>query len=68
MQNSTLRAFGKYSYAMYVFHPVLEVLAHLPVTSFLIRFPLAIGLTWAMARVSWTLVESPFLRWKSRFG
>ncbi len=68
LSSAPLRSIGKYSYAMYVFHPVLEVLAYLPATSFLIRFPLAIGLTWAMARVSWTLVEYPFLRLKSRFG
>jgi peptidoglycan/LPS O-acetylase OafA/YrhL len=77
----TLRFFGRYSYAIYVFHhPILVLLPSLGVTAALVptvagwRVPgyllvgaIALAVTTALALVSWVLCERPFLRLKDRF-
>jgi peptidoglycan/LPS O-acetylase OafA/YrhL len=76
-----LRFFGRYSYAIYVFHhPILILLPAAGVTASLVpalagtKLPgyLLFGaaglvLTTGLALLSWTLCESPFLRLKERF-
>lgn len=70
--------FGKYSYAIYIFHwPLQLVLAHYlgSMTNgshFLLRIGwnvsyllLGTTLSYVLARVSWWMLEEPCLRWKS---
>jgi peptidoglycan/LPS O-acetylase OafA/YrhL len=80
--SSTLRFFGRYSYAIYVFHhPILILLPAAGVTAALVptvagsRVPgyvvfgaVGLVLTTGLALLSWTLCESPFLRLKARFA
>lgn len=77
-----LRFFGRYSYALYVFHQpiVLEVVAAgVSVAAFPVilgsRVPaqltfaaLGIAASTGLALLSWSLLESPFLRLKKRFN
>ena len=81
LRSKPLRAFGKYSYAMYLFHLPLRAVVRDKVytpSDFLviggsslpgqvIFFGLALGLTFACAWLSWHLFESRFLRMKDRF-
>jgi peptidoglycan/LPS O-acetylase OafA/YrhL len=74
-----LRAFGKYSYALYLFHlPVmrgvreyvfdpLEHLAIGPWTAQILFYWLAAVPAFALAWLSWRFFEGPILRLKSRF-
>ena len=80
-RNSTLRMLGKYSYAMYCFHPLIQTLlraagvepAMLPVVggsvlpSILAYCVVVVALTLAASWLSWNLFEKHFLALKDRF-
>jgi peptidoglycan/LPS O-acetylase OafA/YrhL len=72
-----LRSFGRYSYAMYLFHFFVGMLAvsvftpgnhprHF-VPAQIASWLLAIGVTWLLARASWFLLEERVLRLKRYF-
>jgi len=76
-----LRSFGKYSYAIYVFHLPIFLVYGMAVPRALIALPeqwrfsvwllslaIGFGLTYATAVISWHLVEKRFLRLKRRFA
>lgn len=71
-----LRQCGKYSYAMYVlhsapFHLTSEAVRQLPPHLWPLKylyFPALAAVAYLAARVSWRLVESPFLRLKDRLA
>jgi len=79
----TLRALGKYSYAMYVFHPIIYtfavslVLAVVgdslspyswgPTVRLVIGYSMAILLTFVVSFISWHAYEKHFLKLKRRF-
>jgi peptidoglycan/LPS O-acetylase OafA/YrhL len=76
--SAPLRAMGKYSYGIYVWHvPILWMampfvpdsfgVGRNPLTSAL-WFVALIGISFVMAATSYDLFESPFLRLKSRFS
>lgn len=81
LANPVLRAFGRYSYALYVFHfPVVGLLharglapdahgavlgSHLPAQ--LVFSVLAIGVSFLIAFASWHLLEHPLLMLKAYF-
>ncbi len=80
LRTQFLRTFGKYSYGIYVIHmPVYIVVRHLltRVSNALHRDYNALFafccvlicslVSYGLARVSWKLLEQPFLRMKSRF-
>ena len=81
MQSSFLRFFGKYSYAIYVFHlAVINAIPKLVKVAFaavpahdkaavpLILFGvIALGITTCISLVSWQLIEKPFLDLKEKF-
>jgi peptidoglycan/LPS O-acetylase OafA/YrhL len=74
-----LRWCGKYSYAMYVFHPLLYVLimglmrSHIslaqssPAAFMAIEFPVLVTAVCLVSWASWHLFEKHFLKLKSRF-
>jgi peptidoglycan/LPS O-acetylase OafA/YrhL len=73
-----LRACGKYSYAMYVLHllpfqltagmvRVMSGASPLVLALKYLYFPALAGLAFAVAWVSWRVLESPFLRLKERW-
>jgi peptidoglycan/LPS O-acetylase OafA/YrhL len=74
-----IRAFGRYSYGMYVYHlPVYYVAEHFAKEWFALQFPLPnryavlylgllIGVTYAVAWLSFRFFEQKFLRLKRRF-
>ena len=74
-----LRAFGKYSYGMYLIHPPvmravreylfdpLEYVGIAPWSAQLLFYGAATALTFALAWLSWTSFEAPILRLKKRF-
>ena len=65
-----LRACGKYSYAMYVlhsapFHLTANLARHSPLlTVKYLYFPALALVAYGLARISWRVIESPFLRLK----
>lgn len=75
-ENTFLRHLGTYSYGLYVFHQMFqffwekwfgESLLHSglhPALSQTIYILLAFGGTYLLARLSWVLIEKPFLKWK----
>jgi peptidoglycan/LPS O-acetylase OafA/YrhL len=76
---SPLRSFGKYSYAIYVYHFVPHLLLESRVQHMLLRqsprvavlvhllyVPVLIALSYGVARLSWLLMEGPLLRLKDR--
>lgn len=75
-ENAVLRDLGKYSYGLYVFHLMFEYvwldgfgkrLLHSdlhPAIGQTIYILLAFGGTYLLARLSWALIEQPFLRLK----
>jgi peptidoglycan/LPS O-acetylase OafA/YrhL len=79
MASPFLRFFGRYSYALYVFHPLLLwfkpafSLAFVPTVfgsllpAYLLWLALSIGATVAVALVSWHLLEKQFLKMKKYF-
>ena len=72
-----LRSFGNYSYAMYLFHFFIGILAlsvftpgsypRFFIPAQIAFWILAIGVTWLLARASWFLLEAPVLRLKRSF-
>ena len=76
-----LRAFGKYSYCLYLIHPPVmravreyvfnpeeyETLAIAPWIGQMLFYPAAAAPAFALAWLSWRLFESPILRLKARF-
>lgn len=79
LQAGWLRAFGRYSYGLYVFHlPVYYLVDHLAKDQWSITIPqtgfysflhlgVLIGISYAVAWLSFNYFEQPFLRLKRRF-
>jgi peptidoglycan/LPS O-acetylase OafA/YrhL len=75
LKSRFLRAAGKYSYALYVFHFPFSMIwrrwmtgaTASPVVNDVMQVVLASAIVWAMAMVSWRLVEAPVLRLKRHF-
>lgn len=77
----TCLVLGKYSYAIYLFHfPIAAVMKYrnggklslggnpLPLFDSFINFAVVTGLSLAIARVTWSFWEQPWLRLKRRFA
>jgi peptidoglycan/LPS O-acetylase OafA/YrhL len=58
---------GKISYGLYVWHLFMLVVARGFISSRAGSVPLALGFTILTARLSYALIERPFLRLKRRF-
>jgi peptidoglycan/LPS O-acetylase OafA/YrhL len=68
LKGKALGSVGKFSYAMYLFHPFIEGgLKKFGLTYSLTTLILNIAVTYAAAWISWNLFESRFLRLKHRF-
>ncbi len=80
LRSRILTAYGKYSYGMYVYHPVLLTLASIPELRLLRHTKPSLGIVVAVpffllgqlsvfyvARFSWNHFESRILRYKARF-
>lgn len=77
MRNRTLQNLGRYSYGMYVLHPLvlryaMPRIAHsvkwLPTTAaILVAMAVSVAIIYGVARLSWFVLEERFLRWKDRF-
>lgn len=65
---SPLVRIGKLSYGIYLFHiPVIRVIRNSADPSPEMLFLLAVAITYALAELSYRLVEQPILRYKTRF-
>lgn len=81
LSNGVLRAFGRYSYCLYVIHPLVlfqlsdfvnehdlvRTLADSRIPYNILFSLTATGIAFAIAWTSWRLIEQPILRLKSRF-
>jgi peptidoglycan/LPS O-acetylase OafA/YrhL len=74
LRHPVLRHYGKYSYGMYIFHyPLSLVVPRLPVASAglilsnLVAFITGLALTELVARASWSLFETPFMKARAQF-
>lgn len=77
MRNPALRSLGRYSYGIYVLHPVvlrycLPFVAlgmkRLPaIVAIPVAMTISVAIIYAVARLSWFVLEERFLRWKDRF-
>jgi peptidoglycan/LPS O-acetylase OafA/YrhL len=78
LRNRIFTQCGKYSYAMYIFQtPIRYVLLIVPIRhrletlggslSSVVSILIGIVLSYGLARVSWKVIEQPFLRLKDRF-
>jgi peptidoglycan/LPS O-acetylase OafA/YrhL len=76
MASPILQWFGRYSYALYIFHPAVYLAyeatigkrVHLgPYASIALSFVIVLAISSALARISWTLLESQFLKLKRHF-
>lgn len=77
-ENAFLRHLGKFSYGLYIFHQMFEYFWHDlfrdtllesglgPVWSQILYIPLAFAGTYLLARISWVVLEQPFLRLKQK--
>jgi peptidoglycan/LPS O-acetylase OafA/YrhL len=70
-----LRACGKYSYCLYIIHPVVVSAARRTgwigtrsMLGFATYCGMVLGVSFLIAFVSWRFLESPMLRLKSRFA
>jgi len=75
LRNQFLRSMGKYSYALYVFHYPINLVVRQTLRGRLSFWPMMIAeltiglaLSYAIARLSWALVESPMLALRDRIG
>jgi peptidoglycan/LPS O-acetylase OafA/YrhL len=66
LESAVLRHIGVRSYALYLWHPVCLTLSVLKSGPTMAALAFGLGLSWAAAEASWWLVESPFLRLRSR--
>lgn len=77
MRNPALRSMGRYSYAMYVLHPLVLryaipwtalVVKRLPTTAaIVVAMTVSVAIIYGVARLSWFVLEERFLRWKDLF-
>jgi peptidoglycan/LPS O-acetylase OafA/YrhL len=75
LRSRPLQRIGRVSYGMYLFHPLLWEMLNGIISRWApgvhphpwLRAPLLILLSFAAASLSWTLLEAPFARLKSRF-
>ena len=77
MCSPALRSMGRYSYGMYVLHPlalrysmpwIVLVVKRLPATvAIMAAMAMSVAITYGLARLSWFVLEERFLRWKDRF-
>ncbi len=65
-QSPALRHLGKYSYGIYVFHYALVRPRAPGLASGVVRFLWAAPAAYLLARISWFLIEQPFLRIKRK--
>jgi peptidoglycan/LPS O-acetylase OafA/YrhL len=76
LRSNALRVFGKYSYAMYIFHYAPASYSHRvihrfigsPLIDMIVNCFVGIGLTLVLAKLSWKYFESPILGMKDRIA